>query len=102
MTFSVVGLADVVPQAVNVCISNTMGPPFPLYCAGAKVTALYPVSIVIHGMGLNFTVQSYLDGLNFGLTGGRRAVPDIDVLSDMLVASFDELHEAAEKLDTAS
>ncbi|MFD0917124.1 wax ester/triacylglycerol synthase family O-acyltransferase [Pseudahrensia aquimaris] len=88
-------LADVIPQAVNVCISNTMGPPIPLYCAGAQVTALYPVSIVTHGVGLNFTVQSYLDGLNFGMTGGRRAVPDIDVLSDMLVAAFDELYDAA-------
>lgn len=89
-------LADVVPQAVNVCISNTMGPPFPLYCAGAKVTALYPISIVTHGVGLNFTVQSYLDGLNFGLTGGRRAVPDIDVLADNLLVSFQELENAVE------
>jgi hypothetical protein len=73
-----------------------MGPPFPLYCAGAKVTALYPISIVTHGVGLNFTVQSYLDGLNFGLTGGRRAVPDIDVLADNLLVSFQELENAVE------
>ena len=87
-------LADILPQAVNVCISNTMGPPFPMYCAGAKVTALYPVSIVTHGVGLNFTVQSYMDGLNFGLTGGRRAIPDIDYMADLLQESYDELFEA--------
>ncbi|MCA0317881.1 MAG: wax ester/triacylglycerol synthase family O-acyltransferase [Proteobacteria bacterium] len=60
------GLADVLPQAVNLTISNTMGPPFPLFCAGAKILALYPVSIPIHGIALNMTVQSYQNGLDFG------------------------------------
>nr|WHW29413.1 putative wax ester/triacylglycerol synthase family O-acyltransferase [uncultured bacterium] len=95
-------LADIIPQAVNVCISNTMGPPVPLYCAGTKVTELYPVSIVTHGVGLNFTVQSYLDGLNFGLTGGRRAIPDIDVMADLLIASYEELHQAATEKSSAA
>ncbi len=35
--FGRTGLADIMPSAVNLCISNTMGPPVPLYCAGAKV-----------------------------------------------------------------
>lgn len=88
------GLADILPQAVNVTISNTAGPPFPLYCAGAKVTALYPVSIPVHGIGLNLTVQSYLGKLDFGLTGDHAAIPDIDVLADHLETSFEELKTA--------
>ncbi len=87
-------LADVLPQAVNVTISNTAGPPFPLYCAGAKVTALYPVSIPVHGIGLNFTVQSYLDKLDFGVTAGASAVPDMELMGDLLVKSFEELASA--------
>ncbi len=88
------GLADILPQAVNVTISNTAGPPFPLYCAGAKVTALYPVSIPVHGIGLNLTVQSYLGKLDFGLTGDHAAIPDIDVLADYLETSFESLKAA--------
>ncbi len=88
-------LAEVIPQVVNVAISNTAGPPFPLYAAGAKVTALYPVSIATHGVGLNFTVQSYMDGLDFGLTAGEKAVPDLDIMGDMLVDAFEELKSAA-------
>lgn len=88
------GLADILPQAVNVTISNTPGPPFPLYCAGAKVAALYPVSIPVHGIGLNLTVQSYLGKLDFGLTADHAAVPDIQVLADYLETSFDELKAA--------
>ena len=71
------GLADKLPMPMNVTISNVPGPPMPLYCAGAKVTALHPVSIPAHGAALNITVQSYMDALNFGLTADRRAVPDV-------------------------
>jgi diacylglycerol O-acyltransferase / wax synthase len=52
------GLADRLPMPMNVTISNVPGPPMPLYCAGAKVTALHPVSIAAHGAALNITVQS--------------------------------------------
>ena len=90
-------LADVLPSAVNMCISNNMGPPFPLFCAGAKVTALYPVSIATHGCALNVTVQSYLDHLDFGITADYKAVPDVDDLADLLVASFEELKTAVAK-----
>lgn len=89
------GLADVMPMAANVCISNVPGPPVPLYGAGAKVAALYPVSIPTHGCALNLTVQSYLGNLDFGLTADRKAVPDIGVLADYLLESYAELKAAA-------
>ncbi|MEM9332059.1 MAG: wax ester/triacylglycerol synthase family O-acyltransferase [Pseudomonadota bacterium] len=88
------GLANILPNAVNVTISNNAGPPFPMYCAGAKLLSLYPVSIPIHGIGLNLTVQSYLDHLDFGLTADQTSVPDIAHLGDLLVASFEELRDA--------
>ena len=90
-------LADVVPQVVNLCISNTMGPPFPLYCDGARVTNLYPVSIATHGVGLNITVQSYMKNLDFGITAGAKAVPDPGRITDLLEESLAELHAAATK-----
>lgn len=95
-------LADVIPQVVNMCISNNMGPPFPLYCAGAKVTALYPVSIATHGVGLNVTVQSYFDHLDFGITADHKAVPDVDDLGDLLITSFEELKKAVHKAGLAA
>jgi WS/DGAT/MGAT family acyltransferase len=88
------GLADRLPMPMNVTISNVPGPPMPLYCAGAKVTALHPVSIPAHGAALNITVQSYMDALNFGLTADRRAVPDVALLGDYLVDAASELKKS--------
>lgn len=88
------GLADVMPSTTNLTISNVPGPPFPLFCAGAKVLAMYPVSIPVHGIALNVTVQSYQDKLNFGITADRKAVPDADRLGDLFAAALDELKAA--------
>lgn len=89
-------VSQYVPQVVNLTISNTPGPSYPLYCAGAKVASLYPVSIPSHGVGLNVTVQSYLGHLDFGVTAGTRAMPDADHFSDLLVRSFEELRAAVD------
>ena len=78
-------LADRLPPIVNVAISNVPGPQFPLYFAGAKLAEWYPVSIPGHGVALNMTVQSYNGAVEFGLTGCRRAVPDIADLGDYVV-----------------
>ena len=75
---------------VNLVISNVPGPRQPLYAAGAKLLHYYPVSTIVDGQGLNVTVQSYLDTLDFGLVACRELVPDLD---DMLAAILDDLVE---------
>jgi WS/DGAT/MGAT family acyltransferase len=70
---------------VNLVISNVPGPRHPLYAAGAKLLHYYPVSTIVDGQGLNVTVQSYLDTLDFGLVACRELVPDLDVMLDAIV-----------------
>lgn len=89
------GLADVMPSTTNLTISNVPGPPIPVFCAGAKVTAMYPVSIPVHGIALNITVQSYVDKLDFGITAGQNALPDADSLADLFAPALAELKAAA-------
>ena len=67
-------------QAFNIVISNVPGPTEPLYWNGAKLDALYPVSIVLDGQALNITMTSYLDKLEVGLTGCRNALPKMQTL----------------------
>jgi diacylglycerol O-acyltransferase len=88
-------LANVVPPLANVLISNVAGIPVQLYFAGAKVVSYYPVSIPIHSMALNVTVQSYNGRLDYGLIACRRALPDINELADALLAEHRKLLELA-------
>jgi WS/DGAT/MGAT family acyltransferase len=71
-------------RITNVTISNVPGSRVPVYLCGAKMTDYYPLSIVVHGIALNITVQSHVDQLCFGLIACRRAVPDVHELGSHL------------------
>jgi diacylglycerol O-acyltransferase / wax synthase len=84
-------VAERIPQVANVVISNVPGPPVPLYLAGAKMITNYPTSIVVHGIALNITVQSYDQNLDFGLMADAAAMPDVRDLADAVLVAFDDL-----------
>jgi diacylglycerol O-acyltransferase / wax synthase len=77
--------------AWNLVVSNVPGPQFPLYCAGARVEANYPVSVITDGMGLNITVMSYRGHLDFGLVADRDQIPDLWSLMGALRESLEDL-----------
>ncbi|MDE2565044.1 MAG: wax ester/triacylglycerol synthase family O-acyltransferase, partial [Burkholderiales bacterium] len=84
-------VAERLPQVANVVISNVPGPPVPLYMAGARMISNHPASIVVHGLALNITVQSYDQSLDFGLMADARAMPDVRELAAALAVAFDDL-----------
>jgi diacylglycerol O-acyltransferase / wax synthase len=84
-------VANHVPPVVNVVVSNVPGPPQPLYLAGARVLHHWPISIVGHGLGLNITVESYADSLEFGVTTAAAAVPRPRSIADGLLVAFEQL-----------
>jgi diacylglycerol O-acyltransferase / wax synthase len=75
----------------NVVISNVPGPREPLYAAGAQLLHYYPISVITEGQGLNITVQSYKNTLDFGLVCCPELVPDLEVLLDAILAEIDTL-----------
>jgi len=88
-------VADRLPPVANVVISNVPGPPMPLYLAGAKMLTNYPCSIVVHGVALNITVQSYDQSLDFGLMADAAAMPEVRELADSIRVAFDDLRALA-------
>jgi hypothetical protein len=66
-----------------------------LYAAGAKLLHYFPVSTIVDGQGLNITVQSYLDTLDWGLVACRELVPDVADLMDDIAHELDVLAELA-------
>ena len=87
-------VADRVNTPINVVISNVPGPREPLYFAGAKLDAYIPVSTISDGVGLNITVHSYVDRLDFGLISDRDLVPDLWHLVDLHIDEIERLFEA--------
>ena len=72
-------------------MSNVPGPQFPLYMAGARLEANYPISVVTDGMGLNITVMSYCGRLDFGIVADREQMRDVWKLIGWLEDSLAEL-----------
>ena len=83
-------VADRLPAIANVTISNVPGPTVPLYMAGAAMLTNYPTSIVVHGVALNITVQTYNESLEFGLIACGKAMPEVAELARHVQAAFDE------------
>ncbi|HJO23160.1 MAG: wax ester/triacylglycerol synthase family O-acyltransferase [Myxococcota bacterium] len=79
----------------GITVSSVPGPPDTLYAPGGPVENFISVGHVKYVASLNVTVWSYAGKLNFGLYSCARAVPDLDRLSDMIAASFEELRKAA-------
>ncbi len=84
-------LVNHIPAAMNVAISNVPGSRKPMYFAGSKVIASFPVSIATHGCALNITLTSYVDRLDFGLVACKIAVPDVQDIADDILAEFELL-----------
>jgi len=64
----------------NVVVSNVPGPPMDIYSCGARLEALYPLSIIADGTGLNVTVMSYRDAIDIGITADRAQTPDVQTI----------------------
>jgi WS/DGAT/MGAT family acyltransferase len=85
----------------NLVISNVPGPQVPLYLAGARMEANYPVSVITDGMGLNITVMSYRGHLDFGIVADREQMRDVWKLIEWLRESLGELHKPGATSDQA-
>ena len=86
-----------IDQPVNLAISNVPGPKAPLYLGGARQRAQFPISGVLDGIGLNITVISYQDSLEFGIVVDREQLDDPWPLLDAIRVGLDELRDLAQK-----
>jgi diacylglycerol O-acyltransferase len=84
-----------IPLRINTVVSNVPGPTMPLYMCGGQVVAIYPSSVILEGMGLNVTVISYMDRVDFGLHVDPDLVPDVWVLAHEVPAAIEDLLDAS-------
>ncbi|MEM0953032.1 MAG: wax ester/triacylglycerol synthase family O-acyltransferase [Pseudomonadota bacterium] len=89
------GRASQVKPALNVIVSNVPGSRQRLYLDGARLEAIYPLSVVTDGLGINITVVSYLSKLCVAVTSCPTEQPGIEALGKHLRDSYRALAEAA-------
>jgi diacylglycerol O-acyltransferase / wax synthase len=88
-------LGERMRPAINMIVSNVPGPSFALYLAGARLVSLHPLGPIVDDCGLNLTVISYLDHVDFGFIACRELVPDVDELAVAVPDALREIQKAA-------
>ena len=91
------GQAPSMSALANTVVMNIPGPQVPLYLAGHKRQAFFPMGPLAARVGLFHAVASYNKKLSIGITLDPQLIPDGWEYADCLKASFLELREAAER-----
>lgn len=79
------------PAAFSAIVSNVPGPREPATVGGARLRDLFSVGPLVDGIGLNVTVWSYVDRMNFSLLACPDLLPDVHHLAAYFAAALAEL-----------
>ncbi len=82
-------------QMLNVIVSSVPGPQRRGRIAGAVVDEVYSVGPVAAGVGLNFTVWSYVDQLNISALSDDQTLKDTHEATDAMIHAFADIRSAA-------
>ena len=100
--YSELDLGRAHPPLFNVIVSNVAGPPVPLYLAGARLRAIYPMGPLIANSGLNVTVLSLDGNVDVGVIACPDLVEDVGEIADRFVEAVAELVAVAAAAPDAS
>ncbi|MCL8025687.1 WS/DGAT/MGAT family O-acyltransferase [Nocardioides bruguierae] len=82
-------------RGFQIAVTNVPGPQSPLYAAGARMVATYPVPPLLPHHLVAVGVTSYDGQVAYGITADRDHVPDADVLGQCLTEALAELVDTA-------
>jgi diacylglycerol O-acyltransferase / wax synthase len=68
---TIVGTSPLMGVSANLLVSNIPGPSEPMFLAGARLDAHYPVGAILHGLGLTIGVMRCNDHLDWGVICDR-------------------------------
>lgn len=89
---TVVGNLTTLPAYImETLVTNVPGPQFPIYLAGRRLRAMYPIIPLGGSIRITTGVLSYDGTLNFGISGGKYADAQIEQMREGIVATLDEL-----------
>ena len=95
-------LSKRLPIPGNLVFSNVRGLDVPLYLAGARVSEIYPLSMLQVATGMNVTAVSHDDQVDFGFLVDRALVPNPWRYADALEEGLETLLRAVDARVAAS
>lgn len=81
---------------LNLFVSNVPGPTVDMYMGGSRLQAVYPMSTIADGQGLNITVLGSRGRLNVGIVADPDLVPDVEALMSAIIDELNLLYMPAE------
>lgn len=87
-------------ETVDFATSNVRGAGIPLYVAGAKLLANYPIG-PLGGVAFNMTLLSYMGSLDVGINIDEAAVESPELLRESLELAFSEIVSLAPAPESA-
>ena len=91
------GIGRVAPPLANLVISNVPGARQVMYLNGARLVGTYAVPGIAASIGLNVTVSSYADQMDFGFGGNGETMYSLPELARHVADAFEDLKVAAAK-----
>jgi WS/DGAT/MGAT family acyltransferase len=88
-------LKHVTRPLANLVLSNVPGAQETMYLGSAPLVGSFPISALGMGVGLNVTLTSYADRMDFGFVGNGKALKDMPSLARHTLDAYTELKAAA-------
>lgn len=84
-----------VPGMMNAIVSNVPGPPMDLYLGGARLTGIFSASVLLDQVGLNITLFTFGDRVDFGLHVDPDLIGDPWLIAAAMQSELTALRRAA-------
>ncbi len=84
-----------VPGMMNTIVSNVPGPPMELYLGGARLTGIFSASVLLDQIGLNITLFTFGERVDFGLHVDPDLIGDPWMIAEGMWSELTALRRAA-------
>lgn len=96
LVFELFRMSDLVRPIANILISNVPGPQDIRYFGESKLLAVYPISTIVPGGGVNITLLTYGSTANVGIVCCDRKIKNLENMAQYFNDAFDLLEQSIE------